>query len=99
MNDQVPEFRLIAQPVNEEAINLPKFKWASDIVGTRHKIGGYPDFLQNEEFPLCTCCTKKMKFYSQIDSLNDEFIIADCGMIYTFVCFECIELKSIIQSY
>jgi len=36
--------------------------------------------------------------YAQLGSLNDEFVIADCGMVYVFVCFECNEVKSIIQS-
>ena len=28
-----------------------------------------------------------MTYYAQLDSINDEFCIADCGMIYVFVCF------------
>ncbi len=29
----------------------------------------------------------------------DEFVLADCGMIYVFVCFDCFETKSILQPY
>jgi hypothetical protein len=83
---------------NEEAQGLEKFKWAGDGVGDRNKLGGTPDFLQGDEYPVCDDCKKKMDFYAQLDSLNDEFIIADCGMIYVFMCFECVETKSIIQS-
>jgi hypothetical protein len=25
-------------------------------------------------------------------------VLADCGMIYVFVCFDCFETKSILQS-
>lgn len=97
--NKIPPFKLILEPLTAEAKELPKFKWAPEEVGTRHKLGGDPDFIQNEEFPNCSTCSHKMTFYGQLDSLNDEFIIADCGMIYVFICFKCNETKSIIQSY
>jgi len=40
-----------------------------------------------------------MTFYGQLDSINDEFNLADCGLIYVFVCFGCFETKSILQTY
>ncbi len=96
---EIPRFKLIAQPVCEEAFKLPKFKWAKDSIGQRHQLGGSPFFLQEDAFPDCPECGKGMTFYAQLDSINDEFCIADCGMIYVFVCFDCITVKSIIQSY
>ena len=39
-----------------------------------------------------------MTFYGQLDSINDEICLADCGMIYVFVCFDCFETKSIFQT-
>jgi hypothetical protein len=39
-----------------------------------------------------------MTFHAQIDSINDEIALADCGMIYVFVCFDCFETKSLLQS-
>jgi hypothetical protein len=39
-----------------------------------------------------------MTFYAQLDSINDEFCLADVGMIYVFVCFDCYDTKSILQS-
>jgi len=33
------------------------------------------------------------------DCLNDEYCIGDCGMVYIFICFDCLETKAIIQSY
>jgi hypothetical protein len=30
-----------------------------------------------------------MTFYGQLDSISDEFILADCGLVYIFVCFDC----------
>jgi len=39
-----------------------------------------------------------MTFYAQLDSISDEICIADCGMIYVFVCFGCYQSTSIVQS-
>lgn len=77
---------------------MPPFKWAGDDIGKRHRLGGEPDFIQNDTAPVCSC-GKTMSFYAQLDSINDEFILDDCGMIYVFVCFDCLETKSLIQSY
>ncbi len=93
----IPPFRLVPEPLNEEAAELPPFKWAGKDMGRRHRLGGRPEFLQDDDVPTCSC--GKMTFYAQLDSINDEFILADCGMIYVFVCFECFETKSILQSY
>jgi len=95
----IPPFRLKAEPLNEEAATLPKFKWAPDQIGTRHKLGGAPDFLQGEDWPKCPDCGEKMTFYAQLDSINDEFCIADCGMIYVFVCLDDNSVQARIHSY
>ena len=96
---KIPPFKLIPDPINDEAANLPKFEWADEEVGTRHQLGGEPNFLQHEERPLCPDCKEQMIFYAQLDSINDEFCIADCGMVYVFVCLECNTVNSFIQSY
>jgi len=93
----IPPFKLIPEPLTEDARLLPPFKWASPDVGKRHRLGGSPEFLQNPEIQACSC-GKDMTFYAQIDSINDEFILADCGLIYVFVCFDCFETKSVLQS-
>jgi hypothetical protein len=85
------------EPLNAEAEALPRFKFAPKNVGTRHKLGGKPDWLNGSDVPRCSC-GKEMTFYGQLDSINDEFVLADCGMIYVFVCFDCFETKSILQS-
>ena len=95
---KIPPFRLEPKALNNEAMNLKKFKWADDEIGTRHKLGGEPDFIQGEDVPICEDCGHKMSFYGQLDSINDEFCIADCGMIYVFFCFDCNSTKSIVQS-
>ncbi|WP_147385692.1 YwqG family protein [Oleomonas cavernae] len=95
---EIPPFRLKPLPLDAEAGALPPFKWAGKDIGHRHQLGGKPQFLQADEVPKCTC-GKRMTFYAQLDSINDEFVIADCGMIYVFLCFDCFETKSIVQSY
>jgi hypothetical protein len=89
---------LIPEPANDEARALPPFKWAGPEIGRRHRLGGSPDFIQPEDIPSCTC-GRPMSFYAQLDSINDEFCLADCGMIYVFVCFDCLETKSLLQSF
>jgi len=74
---QFPPFRLIPQPLNDEAAQLPPFRWASPEIGKRHKLGGAPDFIQPPQWPTCPNCKAKMTFYGQLDSINDEFCIAD----------------------
>jgi hypothetical protein len=86
----------VPHPLNEEAASLPPFKWTEGEEGRRHQLGGEPEFLQQPEYPTCSC-GKQMNFYGQLDSINDEFVLADCGMIYVFVCFDCVETKSIVQ--
>lgn len=96
---EIPPFKLIPQPLNEKARNLPKFKWAGEEIGTRHKLGGKLDFIQNSIMPKCPECGEEMTFYAQLDSINDEFCIADCGMVYVFVCLDCIRVESFIESF
>jgi hypothetical protein len=93
----IPPFKLVAQPLNDEAASLPPFKWAGGEVGKRHRLGGEPQFLRKPEIPECSC-RKPMTFYGQLDSINDEFVLADCGIIYVFVCFDCFETKSVLQT-
>lgn len=95
---KIPPFKLILDPLNDEAKLLPKFKWADDIIGTRHRLGGEPQFLQQDDIPTCEDCGEQMTFYAQLDSINDEFCIADCGIVYVFICFECNTSSAIIQS-
>ncbi|OAM89696.1 hypothetical protein OH491_16555 [Termitidicoccus mucosus] len=92
----LPEIPLIANPITPEAKQAVGFKWSD--AGGRHKIGGCPDWIQKKEIPTCEACAKEMRFYGQLDSVGDALCIADCGRIYVFVCFDCHQSKSIIQS-
>lgn len=104
MTIKIPPFRLVPEPLSETAAALTGFKWASEDalgrkIGQRHKLGGEPDFLQRDEIPSCPDCKSAMTFYAQLDSISDEYNLADCGMIYVFTCFDCFTSKSIVHSY
>lgn len=82
-------------------------------LGIRSKLGGEPNWCQYPEIPKCKGCKEKMSFVAQIDSmehdedhnphridcLSDEqqYLFGDVGMLYIFVCFDCLETKSILQ--
>jgi hypothetical protein len=91
------EIPLKLAPKTDEARLAIGFKWASELVGKRSKLGGEPDWLHAAEIPFCSC-GKSMSFYGQLDSVGDDICLADCGMIYVFVCFGCFETKSVLQS-
>jgi hypothetical protein len=96
---KVPSFRLVPEPLSDEARRLPKFRWAADDVGTRHRLGGEPEpQLDDSHWPLCPECSERMSFYGQLDSINDELCIADAGRICVFLCFGCNEVKATIET-
>ena len=95
---KIPAIPLVPAPETEDAKSVLGFKWAGDQIGKRHRIGGEPDWIQGEDIPSCSC-GKKMTFYGQLDSIGDTVNMADCGMIYVFICFDCFETMSVFQSY
>jgi hypothetical protein len=94
---RIPPFKLIAEPLNDDASNLAPFKWAGGDVGKRHRLGGQSEHISESDYPSCRCGAK-MSFYGQLDSINDEYDLADCGVISVFVCFDCYETKSVLWS-
>jgi hypothetical protein len=94
----IPPVPLVPAPETSEAKEAVGFKWAGEPIGKRHRIGGEPDWIQENEPQVCSC-GKKMTFYAQLDSLGDSVCLGDCGMIYVFVCMSCLETKSIFQTY
>jgi hypothetical protein len=96
---EIPPFRLVPKPLDKQAAALPGFKWAAPEIGTRHRLGGRPEEIQPVEYPTCPHCRSEMTFYGQFDSINDEFCIADVGLIYVFFCFECSEAEAVVDTY
>ena len=98
-NRILPEYKLELIPLNSDAEQKRGFPMSEPEIGNRSKVGGKPTFLQVEEYPVCQNCGLKMAFYAQLDAIGDGFDIADCGLIYVFICFDCYETKSFVQSY
>ena len=96
--NEIPRIPLIPQPDSDEGRRVLGFKWAEKMVGKRHQIGGAPGFLQEAHIPHCKNCSHPMTFYAQLDSLGDDVVLADCGMIYVFVCMDCFEVIAFTQS-
>ena len=94
---KIPEIKLIPKPESDEARQAVGYRW-NENAGTRNKLGGKPDWIQSDATPECIDCGKPMTFYGQLDSIGDEFDLADCGILYVFVCFDCYTTKSILQS-
>ena len=94
---KIPEIKLVTVPETDEAKKAVGFKYNPE-AGSESKIGGEPDFIQRDyEWPIC--CGDKMVFYGQIDSVGDNFSLGDCGIVHVFVCFDCFNSYSFIQSY
>src|SRR5690348_9214625 len=93
----LPEIPLVPSPQSTEAQAAVGFKWAGEEVGRRHKLGGEPTWLQGPDVPTCSDCRQAMTFYGQLDSIGDGIALADVGIIYVFVCFDCYQTKSLLQ--
>ena len=95
MSRVIAAIDLVPSPQSDEARSLLGHRWADPQIGHRHKLGGMPQWLQSEDWP--ECCGSRMTFYAQLDSIGDEVHLADCGLIYVFVCFDCFSTKSLFQ--
>ena len=95
---RIPPYKLLLEPLNEEARQAQGYEWAGGEIGKRHRIGGDPDFIQEDEIPICPECRIRMTFYAQLDGVGDEYDIADCAMIFVFLCFDCFTVTAFVQS-
>jgi hypothetical protein len=93
---QIPEIPLVMNPQTPEARAVIGFRWNST-AGKGHKLGGVPDWIQNDETPNCPVCAAPMTFYGQLDCIGDQIALGDCGMIYVFCCFGCGTTQSLTR--
>lgn len=110
MPDILPEFKVDLTRVKPGESALPE---GDDIYGRRTKLGGMPDWEQDDETPNCPDCGKRMIFVAQIDSIEHDdpqnphavdalspdqaWMFVDVGMIYVFYCSYCFESVSVVQ--
>ncbi|MCH5716889.1 hypothetical protein [Niabella hibiscisoli] len=92
----IPKIKLVSQPDSEDAKEVLGYHW-NDVAGTRHHLGGKPDGMSEDEYPVCDDCKKPMTFYAQIDSIGEKLDLADCMVIHNFVCFDCFNVKAILS--
>ncbi len=85
-------------PQTAEARAIIGFRWNKS-AGKRHKLGGSPDWIQNDKTPDCLSCFTAMSFYGQLDCIGDKIALGDCGMIYVFICFDCGETNTVVQCH
>ena len=90
---QIPKIKLVPQPETEKQNNAIGYKF-NKIAGTRHFLGGSPEEKHDYDYPACDSCGNVMTFYSQIDSIGENYDLADCMVIHTYVCFDCFTVKS-----
>lgn len=97
---QIPAFRLIPEPLSEEASALlVRPSYVDETIGERHRLGGAPDLMHADEWPSCRGCRETMTFYAQLDALPaGGFDLADAGLIYVFVCFDCFDVHAVLHS-
>ncbi len=99
---KLPSFRLVPEPLDAEAQQAMRpVPFVDEQIGKRHRLGGEPDFIQAEEHPLCPQCRKPMTFYAQLDAVGQasEYDLADTGLIYVYLCFDCFEATAFVQTY
>ena len=96
MPKKIPQIKLVPQTDNETK-KIVGYKY-NDIAGTRHQLGGQPDGFSETDFPKCSDCKQSMTFYGQLDSIGDNYDLADCGLIQVFVCFDCFTTKSVLTN-
>lgn len=93
----VPPFKLLPQPM-ENQTSSPSVSQNAHEFNQRHQLGGQPEFIEpDEDIPTCRF-GKPMTFYAQLDSVSEKFMIADRGMVYVFICFDCFEARAVVQS-
>jgi uncharacterized protein YwqG len=107
MPDKLRQYKMLFERVTDghqlDAVDL----------GLSSKLGGDPDWQQGEEWPDCLSCQRPMTFVAQIDSMEHDnknnphridclsgeahFMFGDVGLIYVFLCFECLESRNVVQ--
>ncbi|MFH0982854.1 MAG: hypothetical protein V2A79_15130 [Planctomycetota bacterium] len=108
MEKNLREYRMLFEAVGpgEAAVD-------PDASGLRSKLGGKPDWIQVEDWPDCPSCRERTTFVAQLDSIEhdsdsnphridclsgkQDFMFGDVGLIYVFLCFQCLETRSVVQ--
>lgn len=93
----IPPFKLTPTPMQHFSRPVD-FGPGAHALNKRHQLGGIPELIEPLDTPKCSF-GNPMTFYAQLDSISEECMLADRGMVYVFVCFNCFETASVLQSY
>ena len=63
------------------------FEWADDDVG---HVGGYPGWIDDDSYPECLDCGRRMTFVGQVD-------VSSGGRFYGLICFTCLTAATVYQ--
>ncbi|MDP4145724.1 MAG: DUF1963 domain-containing protein [Bacillota bacterium] len=82
----IPDLESLGVEVNEEVIDLI-YESGYPLVGD--KIGGWPLWFQNSDYPTCPICKKKMRYLVQLDSEgNIPYVFGEYGVGLLTQCEE-----------
>jgi hypothetical protein len=93
--NKLPETRLIPRPPTLRGKLAAIWDWDMTVNHRLHKIGGEPDWIQDNETP--ECCGQPAMFYGQLGSVDRKHDLIDNGLIYVFICRKCLRTHSIFQ--
>ena len=109
----LPEFRVTLTRLKDGESAYPVEGSRREHLGQRTKLGGKPDWDQNDETPECPDCGAPMTFVAQVDSVehqsklnphsvnalsdDQKWMFGDVGMIYVFFCLGCNTTSSVFQ--
>jgi hypothetical protein len=78
----LPERQLVLGSERHTPLEAYATYWSPGI----SQIGGFPEWVQDAEYPPCPACRQTMIFVAQIEPLD---IVWEEGVIYFFACFTC----------
>jgi hypothetical protein len=82
---KIPKIKLVPQPETGEAKAAVGYQWnklpAQDTFWVEHRTAFRRPTIRSAAF------AKTMTFYAQVDSIGDEFDLADCMVIHNFILF------------
>ncbi|XZE42936.1 hypothetical protein SH467x_002476 [Pirellulaceae bacterium SH467] len=90
----LPEIRFDLREKNRSPTDIDPEKLTSN----RSKLGGRAEWIHEPRVPVC--CGRFATCYAQIDTnLGPKFCIADAGVLYVFVCDQCLATFTELQFY
>lgn len=68
---------------------------SSEVCLHESQIGGYPSWVQDEEYPICPGCKRRMPFIAQL--ATEDIIQPSEGITYAFACLDCGKATTVYQ--